>query len=581
MTPVTNARLSIVNGGSRRGRPALTLALAAALAGIGPVASPRARPAPQGPPSERPTLVVVVVVDQMRADYVERYRSQWTGGLARLVAGGARFSQAAYPYLNTVTCAGHATIGTGTLPRTHGMILNEWWDRGSGRLVTCTEDPDAPLVSYGEARRGGESPRRLRVPTFADAMRTQLAPAPRVVTVSLKARASIMLAGRRGDAVTWFDGTGWVTATPYATAPVPAVARFVAANPVAGELGRPWTRLLAPDRYLFDDQGLGEKPSRGWATTFPHPLADDPAHPDANAYERWRRSPRSDDYLGRLAEAAIDDFELGRGPGTDFLGVSFSALDLAGHWFGPRSHEVQDILAGLDATIGRLVDHLDRTVGPGRYVLALTADHGVAPIPDQIEAAGLSAGRLDGRATAAAVERALEPWFGGERTVATVRYTEVYFAPGVYARLRAIPEALAAAVAAVAAAPGVAHVFTRDTLVDPAAADSGNPALRAAALGFDLERSGDILLAPRPYWLASSDATTHGTANLYDQRVPLVLYGAGIRPGEYLQAATPADIAPTLAHLTGVTIPVTDGRVLTEALGGGIPATAPNGTGRR
>jgi len=577
---VVNARLPILSGRTRRLRPLQTLALAAALAASGLVASARARPVPQDPSPARPALVIVLVVDQMRADYVERYGTQWTGGLRRLLDGGARFRQAAYPYLDTVTCAGHATIGTGTLPRTHGLIMNEWWDRANGRLVTCTEDPDAPIVSYGEPRQGGESPRRLRVPTLADVMRTELTPAPRVVTMSLKARAAIMLAGHRGDAVTWFDGTGWATSASYATAPVPAIARFVSANPVARELGRPWTKRLPATRYLFDDEGLGEKPSRGWQTTFPHPLADDPAHPDASAYERWRRSPFSDDYLGRLAEAAIDDFELGRGPGTDFLGVSFSALDLAGHWFGPRSHEVQDILAGVDATIGRLLDHLDRTVGQGRYVLALTADHGVAPIPAQIEADGLSAGRLDARTTAASIERALEPWFGGERTVATVRYTEVFLAPGVYARLQKMPEALAAAVAAIAGVPGVAHVFTRDTLADPAAASSGNPALRAAALGFDRDRSGDLVLAPQPYWLASSDATTHGTANLYDQRVPLVLFGASIRPGEYLQAATPADIAPTLASLTGVTLPVTDGRVLAEALGGPAAGRAADGAGR-
>ena len=444
--------------------------------------------------------------------------------------------------------------------------------------MTCTEDPDAPLVSYGEPRRGGDSARRLRVPTLADVMRVELSPAPRVVTVSLKARASIMLAGHRGNAVTWFEGTDWVTSTPYASVPVPAVQRIVGASPVAAELGQRWTRRLGPDRYLFDDDGPGEKPSRGWGTVFPHALADDPARPNADAYERWRRSPFSDAYLGRLAEAAIDDWRLGQDPGTDFLGVSFSALDLAGHWFGPRSHEVQDILAGLDVTVGRLLDHLDRAVGPGRYVLALTADHGVAPIPDQIEAEGLPAGRLDGRGTAAAIERALEPWFGGQRTVATVRYTEVYFAPGVYERLRAMPEALAAAVDAVRGAPGVEQVFTRDTLADPAAADSGSPLLRAAALGFDVERSGDLTLAPRPYWLASSDATTHGTANRYDQRVPVVLLGARIRPGEYLQPATPADIAPTLAYLVGVTLPAPDGRVLVEALAERGPASPANAT---
>ncbi len=537
-----------------------------ALVALAVTASPRAHARQNDAAPARPKLLVMLVVDQMRGDYIDRYGGQWTGGLRRLADEGAWFREAGYPYLNTVTCAGHATIGTGSLPRTHGLALNEWWDRTAGREVTCTADPNAPLVSYGTPAKGGDSSWRLEVPTLADALRAQLDPAPRVVTVSLKARAAIMLAGHGGTAVTWMDGNDWVTSTAFADAPVPFVQRFVTANPVAAELGEVWTRALDASAYLFADDGLGERPLRGWGPTFPHPLAGDGTGTDADRWERWRRSPYSDAYLGRLAEAAIDALKLGQGPGLDYLGVSFSALDLVGHRFGPRSQEVQDMLVGLDRTVGHLLDHLDRTVGRGRYVVAFSADHGVAPIPEQMAALGLSAGRVDLRHMASRVEEVLQPWLGPGRHLAATNYTDLYFAPGVYDRLRARPDAMRAVLAAIRAEPGIWKVYRSEELQSADASAASDLLMRAAAESYVPDRSGDLLVVPRPYWILSSDATTHGSANWYDQHVPLVLMGAGVRPGQYLTRASPADVAPTLAFLAGVTLARPDGRVLSEAL---------------
>jgi len=536
------------------------------------------RPAAAAPPRPRPKLIVILVVDQMRADYMERYGHQWSAGLKRLLNRGASFRLAAYPYQNTVTCSGHATISTGAYPRSHGIVMNEWWDRAAARLVPCTEDAASPLISYGRAVKGGESPWALRVPTLADELRAQLPISPRVVTVSLKARTAVMLAGRRSDASTWFDDEGaWATSAAFATAPVPFVQRIVTANPLERELEAVWTRTLAPDAYLFEDAGTGERPPPGWTSSFPHPLA--PPATEAARFERWDRSPYADDYLARIAEAAIDELKLGQGPGLDFLAVSFSALDRVGHRFGPRSHEVQDTLVRLDRTIGRLLDHLDRAVGRNAYTLALSSDHGVAPIAEQTQAQGLAAGRLSTQKTADAVNGAIEPFLGPGRHVARMVYTDLYFAPGVYEQLQAKPEAMRAAIDALLATEGVWRVYRKEDLAS--GAETSDPSRRAAAVSYAGDRSGDLIIVPQPYYYLSSDATTHGTAHQYDTRVPLVLFGHGIRAGEYLTAASPADIAPTLAFLSGITMAAAEGRVLVEALAPPSPPKPPAATAPR
>jgi predicted AlkP superfamily pyrophosphatase or phosphodiesterase len=351
-----------------------------------------AQASPPQPAPTRPKLVVLMVVDQMRADYVERFRGDWTGGLKRLVDEGAWFTRAAYPYLTTVTCVGHATISTGALPHVHGIIQNAWYDRELGHSTTCTLDPSATVVSYGTAQKTSESAHFLKVPTLADVMRTEHR--AHVATVSIKARSAIMLAGHGADAATWLSDNldGWMTSSAFSTAPVPAVASFVAEHAIAADLGKPWTRLLPESRYREPDDAPGEAPPPGWTRTFPRSLGTQ----NDGAYRgQWERSPYGDAYLGRFAAALVDSLQLGRHEATDVLGVSFSSPDLVGHSFGPDSQEIHDMYAHLDQTIGALLDHLDSTVGRGNYVVALSADHGVTPIPEQLAARGMDAGRLD------------------------------------------------------------------------------------------------------------------------------------------------------------------------------------------
>lgn len=538
------------------GRAALTVAALCVLV------LPAGRPAAQAPaPSAAPKLVVLLVADQMRTDYLDRHGAEFTGGLKRFMSEGAWFRESAYPYLGTVTCPGHATIGTGTFPYRHGLILNEWVDRQGGLVRGCTRDPSVEILPYGPVAGTavGESSRDLLVDTLADQIRARAR--GRVVAMSLKPRSAITLAGRKADAVVWFDDRGaWATSTAYTKKPVAFVQEFVAKNPLGADVGQVWERTLDAAKYVGPDDGAGERPQTGWTRTFPHPLAPDGVA-DAGFNSRWKASPFADEYLGRMAAAAVDSLSLGRGEGTDFLGVSFSTLDSVGHGFGPASHEVQDVVLRLDRTIGRLLDHLDSTVGRGKYVVAFSSDHGVAPLPDQS-----GGGRQSSKQVLAAINEALTPFLGPGTHAVITAYTDIYMTPAAVELVKNDEKARAAMVGALRALPGVEHVFTADQLERADARTSPDRVLRAAALSHHKERAGDVIIAPREFWLLSTAATTHGTHHAYDQKVPVMFYGAGVRAGVYASAATPADIAPTLAALARVRFSTPDGRALADGV---------------
>ncbi|HXJ13378.1 MAG TPA: alkaline phosphatase family protein [Candidatus Limnocylindrales bacterium] len=522
----------------------------------------------------RPKLVVLLVVDQMRGDYVDKFRGQWTGGLKRLITEGAWFRAAAYPYAATETCVGHSTISTGAFPASHGMVANAWWDRAEQKMVTCTSDPSAKNSAYaGGATKGGDSAWRMQLPSFAEELKFQTGGATRVVTFSLKARSAITMAGHKGDAVTWFDPSGvWVTSSAYGT--MPFVEEFAKKNPVAQDYGKTWSLSLPTGSYLYEEAAAGARVPEGWKGVFPHPLRGkgESAAPDAAFYEQWSDSPFADTYLTKLAETAVDSLGLGKSGATDFLAVGYSSVDHVGHAFGPRSWEIQDILVRLDKDLGELFAFLDKKVGAGNYVVALSADHGVAPVPVDMQKTGVDAGVLSLPELQARIEKSLEPLNYPKPVVARMAGNEIYFSEGLYERLKAEPPAMKAVLDAISAMPGVAAVYRAEELGNGTTPIAQTR--KAAVLSYFAGRSGDLYVLQKPYWLLDGSpdgnkratGTGHGTPYNYDQHVPVFFMGYGIQPGEYFEPVTPADIAPTLAALTGVTLATRDGRVLSEAL---------------
>jgi predicted AlkP superfamily pyrophosphatase or phosphodiesterase len=523
----------------------------------------------------RPKLVVLIVVDQMRADYVDKFRGQWSGGLKRLVEEGAWFRTAAYPYAATETCVGHSTISTGAFPQSHGMVANAWWDRESQKMVTCTSDASAKNMGYaGMSVKGGDSAVRMLVPSFAEELKYQTGGASRVVTVSLKARAAITMAGHKGDSVTWVDTSNgaWETSSVYGT--MPSVEEYAKKHPVSEDYGKTWALTLPASSYWYDEKALGAAQVDGWAPGFPHALRgkEGSNKPDETFYGQWATSPFADTALTKLAEAEVGALGLGKSGGTDFLGVSYSSVDYVGHTFGPRSWEIQDVLVRLDKDLGELLKYLDENVGRGKYVVALSADHGVAPVPIDMEKTGVEAGILSLPEVKGKIEKALEGLNYPKPAVARMAGNDIYFSSAVAEKLKQDAAAMRAVEDAVLTMPGVAAVYSADEV------GAGNPSLQEPRMAFSYSyfpgRSGDLFVLQRPYWLTDSSAegskrnsgTGHGTPYYYDQHVPVLLMGYGIRGGEYFERVTPADIAPTLGALCGVTLATREGRVLGEAL---------------
>jgi predicted AlkP superfamily pyrophosphatase or phosphodiesterase len=542
--------------------------------------------------SSKPKLVVILVVDQMRGDYVDKFQHQWTGGLKRLVNEGAWFHEAAYPYGATETCVGHSTISTGAFPASHGMIGNEWWDREQQKDVTCTADASVKNIAYEGAtatgasnpatsttgstpNAAGDSAAKMLIPAFAEELKFQSGAGTRVVTMSLKARAAITLAGHQADSVTWWDGaTGlWQTSSAYPQAPF--IAEFVKLHPVTDDYGKTWSPLLPESEYLYDQTAFNAGPPAGYGAAFPHPLrgTSESKGPDHSFFLQWATSPYAETYLAHMAEDVVDKLQLGKGPGIDFLSVSFSSVDYVGHTFGPRSWEVQDELARLDRDLAEFFTYLDKTVGRGKYLVAFSSDHGVAPVPEDLRRTGIDAGRLNLAEVKNRIEQALEPFHYAKRSVSEVDGADVYFTPGTYAKLQSDSHSLQAAIEAIQNTPGVARAYQAEELDDRPA--TRNPIRAAEAAGFFKSRSGDLVIVPKPYWIwdysapgkpSRNGGTSHGTPYYYDQRVPVILMGSGIRRGKYYEPATPADIAPTLATLCGITLATQDGRTLAEAL---------------
>ncbi len=519
--------------------------------------------APRAQTAAQPRLLVVLVVDQMRHDYIEQLGARWTRGLARFVREGAVFDRNAYPYLQTVTCAGHATIGTGAFPATHGIILNAWW-RGT-RNASCTNDPAASPVGYADgAERAGHSAVQLAVPTLGDRLRER-SPGSRVMTLSVKPRSAIMLAGHGGVA-TWRDDENvWASSSAY-DAPDPDVRAFLDRNPVEHDRPLVWDRLHDPSAYLGPDDGPGEAAPSGWTTVFPHPLAGAPGTPARRFDTLWETSPFSDAYLGRMAAELVRTKQLGQRDGVDMLGVSFAALDYVGHAFGPDSHEAQDVLYRLDQTIGDLFDALDATVGRDRYVAGLSADHGVAPIPEARTGAGKAGGRVVLAELVKVANAALEPTLGPGPHVVRAEYTQIYLSEPTRLRVAGQPALLEPAMKALRALPGVLRVIPSEGLEYQRR--SRDPVVRAASLSYFPGRSGQIVVVPRRYFVmstATARGTTHGTLQDYDQRVPLLFVGAPFKRGHYSARSSPADLVPTLAATIDLAMPGTDGQPRREA----------------
>ena len=508
---------------------------------------PRSLQAVEAPPSIR--LVLLVAVDQCRYDYLTRFRSDFSGGLARLLTSGAVFSNAYLDHYPTVTAVGHSTMLSGATPAISGIIGNDWYDRALGRNVTSVSDPAVTLVGgTGE----GSSPRRLLVSTVGDELKSASRAAdgspnrPKVFGLSLKDRSAILPAGHMADGAYWFDtGTGAFVTSTFYRPDLPAwVAGFNAKKIPDASAGKTWAFLDAAS-----GPGHGLPPAAG-----------------APLYSAVYGSPYGNDLLAAFAEAAIEAERLGQRGVTDLLSVSFSSNDAVGHTYGPDSPEVHDMTVRTDRLLQAFFGRVDALVGLDHTLVILTADHGVAPLPELQQARRLPGGRIKGEELFTPIENALRARFGDGKWILSTAGTSPYLNQALIAEKKLDP-ADVRRVAAVAAqsAPHVARVYTREQLLSgEVSPDTIGHRIRRS---YSLQRSGDLEIVLEPYWMRATGGTTHGTPYSYDAHIPLVFMGPGIRPGRYDATVALNDLAPTVATLLSVETPSgSQGRVLHEML---------------
>lgn len=541
---------------------------------------------------KRPRLVLLIVVDQFRYDYLERFGDLFAAnGLRRLMREGASWTHSNYDHMPTYTAPGHGTMMTGAWPAETGIVGNEWPDRATGKKVSSVSDTTEKLLG-GKPEDPAASPRRLLTSTLGDELRLVTNDRSKVIGISIKDRSAILPAGRNANAAYWFNPpSGNMVSSTYYFDELPAwVTSFNNARHADKYFGAKWDRLLPASEYNKragpDSPPWETVTSAGDTNAFPHTITGGAKTPGSTFYWALDYSPFANDLLVSFTQQAIINEQLGQDDDTDVLTVSLSANDYVGHRYGPYSQEVMDVTLRVDRQIGTLLDFVQTRIGLANTLVAFTSDHGVAPIPEHTAAIGLGGQRIKTAEIMTAVRAAISAQYNATNKSPdpTADYIykfedwgamrdgfvngNIYFNYTALARDGVNLEEIAQVVGTAALKiPGIARYFTRAQLLRGATSIT-DPIERRALHGFHPGRSGDLVLIAEPFkYLGDTIAATHGTPYSYDTHVPTMLMGHGITPGRYYEAASPADIAPTLCALLGLTAPASaTGRVLIEAL---------------
>jgi predicted AlkP superfamily pyrophosphatase or phosphodiesterase len=487
---------------------------------------------------KKPKLIVTIVIDQFRFDYLSRYRTEYTGGLHRLLTQGAVFANAHYIHVPTITAVGHSTILSGATPSVSGIIGNDWYDRDENAAVTSVSDKTTTLVG-GALVNGvaqiGASPRRMLVDTVGDEIK-MAGGKSRTIGVSLKDRSAILPVGKMADGAYWFDvKSGFIVTSTYYASELPGWARdYNAGHPA--------------DRY------------KG-STWMGHKLPQDTTY-----YTALESTAFGNELVEEVAERALTAEQLGKHEGTDVFVVSFSSNDYVGHDYGPDSPEAHETAIRTDALLAKLLQAAERQAGAGNVLVVLTADHGGAPLPDTNQARKMPGGRFLSGDIKKVVQAALEKRYGPGDWVKGNFDLSVYLNRELIASKHLNPaEVQREAGDALMAMGHVLRVYTHDDVTHGRVLQ--DEASRKVANGFNVKRSPDVFFLPEPYWVVrtTDKGTSHATPFHYDTHVPVIFMGVGLRSGTYYQQVAVNDIAPTLAAILDIEAPAGSiGRVLTE-----------------
>ena len=542
---------------------------------------------------EKPRLLVLIVFDQMRGDYLEKWKDLFgEDGFNRLRRDGAFFSNCHYPYATTTTGPGHASILTGATPDTHGIAQNEWYDRKTAKIINCSESAryqrvpplpkalvkdepieqpkkDEPAKEPMREKHAG-TPEFILAPTVGDVLKESSGGKARVVGLSFKDRSAILPSGQQADAVYWLDSAdGMIVTSSFYRDSVHSWVNEFNRRRVADEwFDKSWTRLRADIdyvKYSGPDKVVGEGIGQRQGVVFPHPMIAGLKKPGRAYYDALFNSPFGNDFLLELVKVAIVGEGLGKDDVTDLLSVSFSSNDAVGHVWGPDSQEVLDMTLRSDRMMAEFLAFLDKHVGKGKYTLAITADHGICPLPEVTAKSGTPAKRISGRKLYMEAEEHLSAKFDRDnpfRFLVRQNWIEYATTQWVYLNHNLIearklkPADVEKALAEfLVRQEGIDRAYTRADLAKDI--PDSDPIGQRVKRSYYPERCGDVAVVAEPYWLMTTalTGTSHGAPHSYDTHVPLVVFGPGVKAGVRKDAVTPQAIAAIFAKAARIKPP--------------------------
>ena len=512
-------------------------------------------PAPAGT-VQRPKLVVGLMIDQMRWDYLYRYHNRYgSGGFKRLLNQGFSCENTLINYLPSYTAVGHTTVFTGSVPALSGITGNEWVEQLTGKSLYCTADSTVKSVG-NESEDGKMSPRNLLVSTITDELRLATNFKSKVIGVSLKDRASILPAGHMATAAYWFDDASghFISSTYYMEQLPDWVNRFNSTSPAEKLVEKGWNTLYPISTYTNsdkDDQPYEGKFAGETTSTFPHAINE--------VYQKSKGSFRSTPFGNTLtldfAKAAVDAYQLGRGEATGFLTINCASTDYVGHMFGPNSIEIEDTYLRLDQELANFFQMLDTKVGKGQYLVFLSADHGAAHAIGFMQQHELPAELWNGRSLVDALDKVLTEKFTTQHLVRSIGNYQVNFNMNrIYVEHLDYTAIKKTVVEYLQRQPGIAFAVDVDEV---GKSPIPEPLKTMIANGYNFKRSGGVQIVLNAGWFegVSKTGTTHGTWNPYDTHIPLLWYGWNIKPGKTNRETHMTDISATLAALLHIQAP--------------------------
>jgi predicted AlkP superfamily pyrophosphatase or phosphodiesterase len=516
---------------------------------------------------KRPKLVVGIVVDQMKMEYLYRFSDDFSKeGFMKLMDKGYVFHNTHYNYLPTYTAPGHASIYTGTTPSVHGIVGNEWFSRTSGKEIYCTDDHSVVTIGDGTKEEGEMSPKNLLATTITDELRLATNFKGKVIGMSLKDRGAILPAGHFANWAFWYSKTGsFVSSTFYGPQLPQWVTAFNAEKRFMNYIDKGWDLykpLATYNESMEDDNPYEGKLYKVEKPVFPYHLKEMYEKNDAGVI---RPTPFGNDLLAEFAKAAIQNESLGKDSDTDFLTVSFSSPDYIGHTIGPRSIELQDTYLRLDATIADFLTYLDAQVGKGNYVVFLTADHAGAENARFLADNKYNVTNVEPKEIRKALKKFSQDTFGEDLLLNYSNFNlffnkEIIKSKGLSLQLvkQAFKDFLMTQ-------EQVKRVYTEEEILASSGADFY---LNFIAKGYDPSQNGDLVVLDKPGYIEyGPTGTSHGTMYTYDTHVPLLFYGWNIPKGQTSDRKVITQIAPTLAQLLKITFPNgTEAHVLNEVL---------------